>query len=104
MVRVRAIRQGLRSVETTLALIQAAYDEHDWQVLGHRSWEEYLATEFGEVPLQIPKARREEIVSQLADTMSTRAIAVVLGVSKDTVHRALPVSEDRPTVSNETVA
>ena len=52
----------------------------------------------GESPMRLDRDQRRELVAYLAgEGMSTRAIAPIVGASKDTVHR------DLATVSGETV-
>jgi len=92
--RVRRIRDSIVSLHETLGLIREAYEQRDWQTLGYGSWQDYLAAEFGESAFpRLTREQREELAGRLADTMSGRAIAAVLGVGKSTVQRDLAVAQ-----------
>lgn len=84
--RVRRIRDGLVAMADTVELIKTAYELRDWETLGYASWEKYLTSEFSAAAFpRLSKWQRQWLVEKLADTMSLRAVAVVLGVSKSTV-------------------
>ena len=85
--RVRDIRKGLTTIAHTIELVKLAYEMGDHITLGYGSWEDYCRAEYGEAVLLVPKGQRDQIVADLADTMSVRAIATVLGVGKSTVAR-----------------
>lgn len=88
------------NVESVMPLIEQAKNGNVHEVLGYRSWTEYVSDRFGGTLARIGKAERVPIVELLSGQgMSTRAIATVVGVSKDTVSRDL-----RPGVSDETPA
>lgn len=88
--RVRRIRDGLVAMGETVELLKAAYDLRDWETLGYPDWEKYLSAEFGTAAFgRLTRPQRKELVAELTGTMSTRAIAVVLGVGTGTVHRDL---------------
>ena len=70
--------------------IALAYKGRAHIALGHRSWDEYVDTRFGDLRLAVPREHRSEIVTTLAGArMSIRAIAKLLGVGVGTVHREL---------------
>lgn len=75
--------------------VRAAYGHLDWTTLGYGSWQEYVQAEYGESAFPVLTAQqRDEIAVELSgDSMSTRAIAAVLGVSQSTVQRAVTAGE-----------
>lgn len=84
--RAERIRAGIVAFGATLADISEAYHRRDWQALGYDSWDAYVSGEFGTDRLRLPPEQRREIVSSLrADSLSTRAIASVVGVHQTTV-------------------
>lgn len=102
----KRLDQGIRlivgtvrdSIEKLQDKVHDAKAGHIHIALGFSSWTAYLADVFGDQPLVLEKDERRELVEFLSgEGMSTRAIAPVVGASKDTVHR------DLATVSNETV-
>ncbi|MGI8433741.1 MAG: hypothetical protein ACR2LE_03250, partial [Nocardioidaceae bacterium] len=96
------------NVESVLSLIEQARAASVHEVLGYRSWTEYVADKFGGTLTRIGKAERLPIVELLAEQgMSTRAIATVVGVSqpqvvrdRQVIHRVSP--DGRAGVSDET--
>ena len=83
-------------------LITLAYKGRAWVSLGYANWEEMCRAEFDAARvMQSVGERRERVQALVAEGLSTRAVGAVLGVSKDTVHRA---SRAPATVSDETVA
>lgn len=88
-----------RSLDRLADLIAEARNGNVWQILGHSSWTAYLSDTLGGAELRIPREERDRIFSMLAgEGLSTRAIAPIAGVSKDTVARTLA------RVANETPA
>ena len=87
--RAGKIRNGLAAFAVALDSIEVAYRERDWETLGYDDWSAYANGEFGYNRLRIPKAKRAEMVGRLSDSMSTRGIASVLGLSQSTVTREL---------------
>jgi hypothetical protein len=88
------------STELVIPMIEEAKNGSAHQVLGYPSWTAYVADNFGGVLARLTKSERLPFVELMADQgMSTRAIATVVGVSKDTVSRDL-----RAGVSDETPA
>ena len=83
--------------------IALAYKGRAHIALGHRSWDEYVDTRFGDLRLAVPREHRSEIVTTLAGArMSIRAIAKLLGVGVGTVHRELARTHpDNPNRSDE---
>jgi len=86
------------SVDTVLPAIEKAKNGNAHQALGYQSWTAYVADKFGGTLARLGKSGRLPVVELLAGQgMSTRAIASVVGVSKDTVHRDLAgVSHETP--------
>ena len=81
------IKTGLESV---YHLIRSAYRGRAWEVLGYRSWDEYVTREFGNLHLRPPLEKRQDIVLSLREVgMSTRAIASATQISEATVRREL---------------
>jgi len=88
------------SIDAVLPMIEEAKNGNAHQALGYSSWTAYVADKFGGVLARLTKSERLPFVELLAGQgMSTRAIASVVGVSKDTVSRDL-----RAGVSDETPA
>ena len=91
------IKTGLESV---YHLIRSAYRGRAWEVLGYRSWDEYVTREFGNLHLRPPLEKRQDIVLSLREVgMSTRAIASATQISEATVRRELKhagASNDAP--------
>ena len=91
------IKTGLESV---YHLIRSAYRGRAWEVLGYRSWDEYVTREFGNLHLRPPLEKRQDIVLSLREVgMSTRAIASATQISEATVRRELKhagASKDAP--------
>jgi hypothetical protein len=87
-------REGLEKLQF---LVSQAKDGNVHVSLGYPSWTAYLSDVLGTEPLRLPREQRQELVGYLAgEGMSTRAIAPIVGASKDTVAR------DLATVSFET--
>lgn len=98
--RIKLVASGVRDGLFKLRnLVDDAKSTNAWQVLGFASWTAYLADTLGSEPMRLARQERQEIVAYLSgEGMSTRAIAPIVGASKDTVQR------DRAGVSNETPA
>ena len=104
--RARHLTERIRLVAHTYAeareklirLVAEAKDGNAHFALGYASWTAYLSEVLGDEPLRLARDDRREVVALLrSEGMSTRAIAPIVGASKDTVHR------DLSTVSDETV-
>lgn len=92
--RAGRIRDGIHTYLETLALIQLAWQERDWETLGYDDWDSYVETEFSEARLRLPAEHRQKAVVELRLAgMSQRAIGSALGVSQKTVDRDLDSSE-----------
>lgn len=96
-------REQLRTVED---LLREARDGNAAEILGFKSWTDYVANIFAETPLRLEREDRVEVAKVLSRYgMSTRAIASVTGSSNATVSR--DINEDGspvdPTVTDETV-
>lgn len=77
--------------------IAAAHIGRVWIALGYASWGDYIKGEFNHAPLSLPREERKAVVSLLrGQGMSTRAIAPVIGVDKDTVRRDLSGGVNTP--------
>lgn len=93
--RAEAIRTGMLVFADTFAALRediaAAYRARDWDALGYDSWDAYVVGEFGTDRLPtLEREERQELAASLrAESMSTRAIASVLGVGHQTVMRDL---------------
>lgn len=84
--RAVGIRFGLRGFADALVDIAEAYRLRDWTTLGYESWDAYVHAEFGEERVRLSREQREQMVSALrAASLSTRAIASVLGTDETTV-------------------
>lgn len=71
------------------SLLVEAQREGDHETMGYRSWPEYIAALFSDTPLmRLSRDERKVIVADLAEQgMSSRAIAPVVGASRDTVQK-----------------
>ena len=83
-------------------MIIRAYETEAWKVLEYGNWDEYVATEFGDSRLALPREkRREKVLSMRERGMSIRAIASATGKAKSTVEGDLgkpkKVSRNRDT-------
>jgi hypothetical protein len=95
--RAGRIRDGMRNYIATLGEIYAAWNDADWTVLGYRSWQEYVDTEFGAERVRLPADQRKKAVEELRlSGMSTRAIGQTLGVNRSTVQKDLQVGGIHP--------
>lgn len=84
------IRQGIHNYLSTLALIDRAWREGHWKVLGYADWQGYVDGEFGEQRLRLPAEHRRKAVEELRlSGMSNRAIAATVGTDERTVRRDL---------------
>lgn len=95
--RADRIRAGLPSYVQMRQDIADAFARRDWQALGHASWFEYLAIEYGDLLKQLAHDRdqRRQMVHDLrAQGMSTRQIGERAGVSDMQVRRDLQVRPD----------
>ncbi|MQA14226.1 MAG: hypothetical protein GEV09_08655 [Pseudonocardiaceae bacterium] len=89
-----AIREHLTVV---WELVVEAYQRRAWEALEYSSWDEYSAEQFGTHRLKLPNEERRSVVESLRQAgLSTRAIASATGISKDTVNRTAPVSDETP--------
>lgn len=84
--RAGQIRTGMRTYIETLGLIAVAYREGDHLALGYESWDAYLEGEFNHQRVQLDPAMREKAITELRlGGLSQRAIAVTIGVGRQTV-------------------
>lgn len=72
-----------------VGLIVKAHEARIWLAYGHKTWNDYLDSEFPDgPPLLVPKGTRASVVKQLASAgMSERAIGAATGQSKSQAHR-----------------
>lgn len=74
------------NTDKVIGLVEQAQAGKAWEALGYASWPAYVTTEFRGALARLEKAVRQPVVLKLAETgLSSRAIATVTGVSKDTV-------------------
>jgi hypothetical protein len=85
--RAERIRTAMVAVVTLPDEVKAAWASRDWVVLGYRSWDDYIAEEFGEhrLPMLTRQQRRELVADLREGGLSTRAIGSVVGVAQRTV-------------------
>ncbi|NKS70688.1 hypothetical protein GS584_18965 [Rhodococcus hoagii] len=70
--------------------------------LGFKSWTAYLADALGERPLMVDREQRRELVEYLSsEGMSTRAIATVTGVNRETVRQEVKATAGDKKLSSE---
>jgi len=70
-----------------------AYTKRAWAALGHANWDAYLAAEFGDFALRLPREERDDVIGSLrAAGLSIRAIAATGVASKKTVERTIAAS------------
>lgn len=93
---IRKAGKALATARTKFAsAVKAAKDGNAHTALGFKSWPEYVATVFADMP-GLSKGDREYLTGFMAgEGMSTRAIARVLGVSQPTAHRMVKALEER---------
>lgn len=90
--RAQRIRDGAQAVNDRSKDVRAAFHERDWEILGYKSWNDYLDAEFAQHRVKLSPHDRQEIVGYMReDGMSTRAIASAVGASVGTVHKDLEV-------------
>src|SRR5690625_4763338 len=72
--------------EKLIGYVEEAKAGNAHLALGYRSWTEYLSEVLGEEPMRLARDERREVVQLLAsEGMSTRAIAFIVGVSREAV-------------------
>jgi hypothetical protein len=96
-----SVRDGLFKLRN---LVEEAKNSNAWQVLGFRSWTEYLSDTLGSEPMRLAREERQELVEYLSgEGMSTRAIAPIVGASREQVRRDIASTTDT-FVSDESAA
>lgn len=72
--------------EKLIGYVEEAKAGNAHLALGYRSWTEYLSEVLGEEPMRLARDERREVVQLLSsEGMSTRAIAPIVGVSREAV-------------------
>jgi hypothetical protein len=98
------IRDGLEEFGRTVDKIVLAYERGHWRMLGYGSWDDYTAKEFGALMPRLSGEQVTELVTSLRGSgMSTRAIAPVAGVSRETVRKIIQGSADKELPAGGTV-
>lgn len=97
-----SVRDGLFKLRN---LVEEAKRSNVWQVLGFQSWTAYLADTLADEPMRLGRDERQELVGYLSgEGLSTRAIAPIVGVSREQVRRDTNVSlEPEPEVAADPV-
>lgn len=87
--RIKLVASGVRDNLFKLRnLVDEAQRSNAWQVLGFKSWTAYLADTLGSEPMRLKRDERQELVAYLSgEGMSTRAIAPIVGVSREQVRK-----------------
>lgn len=90
----RDITNRMRTAAGVLTeLYVDAYTRRAWAALGHASWDAYLAAEFGDFHIRLPREERDEVIGSLRSAgLSIRAIAATGVASKKTVERTIAAS------------
>lgn len=85
--RIRLVSTTAReSLEKLQRLVEEAKAGEAHLLLGFHSWTAYLADVMGDEPLRLAREERQQLVGYLANEgMSTRAIAPIVGASRETV-------------------
>lgn len=82
-------------------LITTAYQGRAWVALGYASWDELCTAEFTEARMWASVEERQQRTRTLADAgMSTRAIAAVLAVSRETARKDVLATDNKLSVAN----
>lgn len=82
-------------IDRLVVRIREAQESRVHEVLGYRSWTEYVSVEFAGLLPRLDREPRRELVTTLADSgMSTRAIAPIVGVSQRTAARDMSGSSE----------
>lgn len=90
-------------MEEAADLMAEAFAKKVWLSLEHASWEDYVASELGEVRVRLERSMRQSLVYRMAQKeLSTRAVAAIIGVDQKTVSNDLrqvrrEKGEDAPT-------
>lgn len=78
------------AMQSLQKLVHTARELEDHLTLGYSSWTAYVRDIFGDEPLRLARDVRRELVAELADAgMSTRAIAPIVGVTRQMVSKDL---------------
>lgn len=86
------VRDGLFKLRN---LVNEAKNSNVWQILGYASWTAYLADTLGDEPMRLGREERQELVGYLSgEGLSTRAIAPIVGASREQVRRDIAEAPD----------
>lgn len=78
------------AMQSLQKLVHTARELEDHLTLGYPSWTAYVREIFGDEPLRLARDVRRELVAELAEAgMSTRAIAPIVGVTRQMVSKDL---------------
>ncbi|MGP5098358.1 hypothetical protein ACTXJ1_10100 [Brachybacterium alimentarium] len=70
--------------------VKIAWHGKAWKALGHKTWDDYCATEFRGAGLALPREDRPEVVRSLAQSgLSIKGIASATGADRNTVRKDL---------------
>lgn len=99
---IREAGKSLATARTKFAsAVKRAKDGDAHTALGFKSWPEYVATVFADMP-GLAKGDREYLTGFMAgEGMSSRAVARVLGVSQATASRMIRALEDKGEVESD---
>ena len=68
--------------------VKIAWHGKAWKALGHKSWDDYCATEFRSSGLALPREERPEVVRSLAQSgLSIKGIVSATGADRNTVRK-----------------
>lgn len=83
------------SAQNLLKVMHMARELEDHVTLGYASWPALLVDVFGAEPLRLSREVRREVVAEMSDAgMSARAIAPIVGASREQVRRDIASSPD----------
>ena len=86
------VRDGLEKLQTLMA---EAQEGNAHELLGYASWTAYISEVMGEEPLRLARDERRDLVAWLSGQgMSTRAIAPIVGASREQVRRDIAAAPD----------
>lgn len=98
--RIRLTAHSAReSIEKLHVLVAEAKEGNVHVSLGYDSWTAYLSEVLGSEPLRLARDQRQELVGYLAgEGMSTRAIAPIVGTSREQVRKDIRSTDTKLSV------